>query len=74
MSKAKMLVEAGLVDYTCPPSCVAAGFNNAASTDKTIIFFPYRPHHENRMPKDIRKRWNEEVKAPREKFREDYLQ
>jgi hypothetical protein len=53
---------------------VAAGFNNAASTDKTIIFFPYRPHHENRMPKDMRKRWSEEVKAPREKFREDYLQ
>ena len=74
MSKAKMFVEAGLVDYTCPPSCVAAGFNNAASTDKTIVFFPYRPHHEDRMPKDMRKRWREEVKAPREKFREDYLQ
>jgi hypothetical protein len=53
---------------------VAAGFNNAASTDKTIVFFPYRPHHEGRMPKDIRQRWNEEVKAPREKFYTDYLQ
>ena len=73
MSKAKLFVEAGLVDYICPPSCVAAGFNNAASTDKTIIFFPYRPHHENRMPKEIRQRWKEEVKNPREKFREDYL-
>ena len=74
MSKAKLFVEAGLVDYLCPPTCVAAGFNNAGSKDKTIIFFPYRPHHENKMPMEIRKRWREEVKNPREKFREDYLQ
>ena len=38
------MVEAGLVDTTCPPSCVAAGYNNAASKDKSILFFPYRPH------------------------------
>ena len=74
MTNAKLFVEAGLVDYTCPPSCVSAGFNNAGSTDKTIIFFPYRPHHENRMPKEIRQRWKEDVKNPREKFREDYIQ
>ena len=73
MSKAKMFIEAGLVDYTCPPSCVAAGFNNAKSKDKTIVFFPYRPHHEDRMPKEIRQRWKEEIKMPREKFRADYL-
>lgn len=73
MSKAELFVEAGLVDYICPPSCVAAGFNNAGSKNKTIIFFPYRPHHEDRMPKEIRKRWREDVKNPREKFREDYL-
>lgn len=74
LTKAKMFVEAGLVDYTCPPSCVAAGFNNAGSKDKTIVFFPYRPHHENKMPKEIRQRWREEVKNPREQFREDYIQ
>ena len=74
MSKAKMFIEAGLVDYICPPSCVAAGFNNAKSKDKTIVFFPYRPHHENRMPEDIRQRWREEVKVPREQFRKNYLQ
>ena len=73
LSKAKMFVEAGLIDYTCPPSCVAAGFNNAGSKDKTIHFFPYRPHHENMMPDEIRERWKEEVKNPREKFREDYI-
>ena len=73
LSKAKLFVEAGLVDYTCPPSCVAAGFNNAASKDKTIVFFPYRPHHEHKMPKDIRERWKKDVKEPRESFREEYL-
>lgn len=73
MSKSKMFVEAGLVDYTCPPSCVAAGFNNAASKDKKIVFFPYRPHHEDRMPEKIRQRWMEEIKVPREQFREEYL-
>ena len=74
MSKAKMFVEAGLVDYICPPSCVAAGFNNAASKDKVLVFFPYRPHHEDRMPDEIRHRWREEIKVPRDQFREDYLQ
>jgi len=74
MSKAKMFVEAGLVDYTCPSSCVAAGFNNAASTDKTIVFFPYRPHQEHKMPDEIRQRWREDVRTPREKFYTDYLQ
>ena len=73
MSKAKMFIEAGLVDYTCPPSCVAAGFNNAKSKDKVILFFPYRPHHEDRMPKEIRQRWKEEIKTPRENFRKEYL-
>lgn len=74
MSKAKLFVEAGMVDYTCPPGCVAAGFSNAGSEDKTIVFFPYRPHHEHKMPASVRQRWMEEVKAPREKFRDDYLQ
>lgn len=44
LTDARLMVEAGLVDTTCPPSCVAAGYNNAASKDKSILFFPYRPH------------------------------
>lgn len=43
-SGADLLIEAGLVDLTCPASCVAAGFNNAKSENKSILFFPYRPH------------------------------
>ena len=45
LTNADLMIEAGLVDTTCPPSCVAAAYNNAASANKTIIFSPYRPHH-----------------------------
>lgn len=44
MTKASLFIEGGLVDVTCPPSCVIAGYNNAASEDKTLVLFPYRPH------------------------------
>lgn len=73
MSKAKMLFEVGLVDYTCPPSCLAAGFNNAASKDKQILFFPYRPHQRRHMPEQMLQRWIDEVESVREEFRKDYL-
>ncbi len=64
---------AGLVDYTCPPACVAAGYNNAASKDKTLVFFPYRPHTTGKMDKRFYDRWKEEIRGPREKFIDDYL-
>lgn len=72
-TKAKLFVEAGLVDYTCPPACVAAGYNNAASKDKTLVFFPYRPHTTGKMDKRFYDRWKEEIRGPREKFIDDYL-
>lgn len=73
LTKAKLFVEAGLIDYTCPPACVAAGFNNAASKDKTILFFPYRPHNTGPMTRDQQKRWTKEILSKREKFIEEHL-
>ena len=73
LTKAKLFFEAGLVDYTCPPGCVAAGYNNALSKDKTIVFFPYRPHTTGKMDKRFEKRWKEEIMAPREQWLNDYL-
>lgn len=73
LTKARLFFEAGLVDYTCPPACVAAGYNNAASQDKTIVFFPYRPHTTGGMDKRCLQRWKEEIYAPREKWLNDYL-
>ena len=74
LTKAKIFFEAGLVDYTCPPGCVAAGYNSAGSEDKTIVFFPYRPHTTGKMDKNVLGRWRKEIMAPREKWLNDYLQ
>ncbi len=73
LTKAKLYIEAGLVDYTCPPGCLSAGYNNAGSKDKTIVFFPYRPHHSAKMSREKQKRWEKEIYEPREKWLDDYL-
>ena len=73
MTKAKLFFEAGLVDYTCPPACVAAGYNNASTSNKTIIFFPYRPHSTGPMDQRFIQRWKDEVATPREQWLNDYL-
>ena len=52
---------------------MAAGYNNAASKDKTLVFFPYRPHTTGKMDKRFYDRWKEEIRGPREKFIDDYL-
>ena len=43
--KAKLFIEAGLIDVTCPPAGVFSGYNGAVG-DKRIYTCPYRPHHE----------------------------
>lgn len=73
LTKAKLFFEAGLVDYTCPPGCVVAGYNVAPSDDKTIVFFPYRPHTTGKMDKRAAQRWRTEIMTPREKWLDDYL-
>ncbi len=74
MTKAKLLVEAGLVDFTCPPGCVIGGFNDAVSEDKTLLTSPFRPH--SNMSKcnaaQVRE-WRERVDAVRNRFMLDYL-
>lgn len=73
LTKAKLYFEAGLVDYTCPPACVATGYYNAASDDKTIVYFPYRPHTASRMEKEFYKIWQKEIRDPREAWFNAYL-
>lgn len=73
LSKAKLFVEAGLIDVTCPPSCVAAGFNNAASGDKVIVFHPYRPHASNRIDDRHMAGYEADVVKQREEFIADFL-
>ena len=74
LTKAKLFFEAGLVDYTCPPGCVAAGYNNSPSEDKTIVFFPYRAHTLNRTDQRFIQKWKKQIMEPREKWLNDYLE
>ena len=73
LTKARLFVEAGLVDYTCPPTCVAAGYNNAPSKDKTIVFFPYRTHVSTNMSKEDQETWKEQIVTPRENWLNEIL-
>lgn len=73
LTKADLFFEAGLVDYTCPPGCVAAAHNAAGSKNKTIKFFPYRPHSTTKIDKRFAERWKKQIEAPKEKWMNDYL-
>ena len=73
MSEAALFFEAGLIDYTCPPACVAAGYNSAKSSNKTIFFFTHRPHTTKAMDQRFYQRWREDVMTPRENWLNDYL-
>ncbi len=69
-SKAKLFVEIGLIDITCPPASVYAAINQARG--KKIIYpVPYREHHQ---PKNnMTGTWEETVFRPREAFIMKYL-
>ena len=73
LSSAKLFFEAGLVDESCPPSCVSAAYNNAASQDKTIVYCPYRPHGSKGTDFRHYEDWRRDVMTVREKFIDDYL-
>ena len=64
-TKAKLWIEAGLIDTTCPSECVIAAFNSAPSEDKTLYTFPYRPHSPYKIDNRIRPSWVKMVDDPR---------
>jgi len=70
-SNAKLFYEAGLVDMTCDPACVFASYNNAGSTDKQIVTYPYRPH--SGMAKRYKEDWIEKIDKVRKQFIKNYL-
>ena len=67
----RLYVEAGLVDMTCNPACITAGYNNCQTSSRTIDYFPYRPH--NGIAECYKKEWETQVLANRVKFIKDYL-
>lgn len=65
--KGELHIEAGNIDVTCDPACVAAAYNNAINvTSKQIYFFPRRPHGDKDLLEDDA--WNERVLKKREAF------
>ena len=71
LSTAKLVVEVGLIDRTCPPEGVCATFNNSPSKDKTLLSYPYRPH--TSVNKRYRSEWFERVESVRRNIIEEYL-
>lgn len=71
---AKIVCEAGLVDMTCPPGCVFAGFNVCPSTDKTIYSYPYRNHTAADMPEERVYDWKVAINNKKNKFMQNYLE
>ena len=71
---AKLIVEAGLVDMTCPPGCVLAGYNVSPSTDKILYTYPYRNHSASAMPEDKQSYWNSVINWKKSKAVDNYLQ
>lgn len=64
-TKAKLWIEAGLIDNICPPECVISTFNVAASQDKTLYTFPYRPHAVRKTDSRTIGDWRKAIDRPR---------
>jgi len=69
-SKAKLFVEIGLIDNTCPPASVFAAVNQSRGK-KIIKAVPYRAHHQPQN--SLTKTWEETVYKPREEFISTFL-
>ena len=67
-SKARFLVEIGLVDTTCPPSEIFSGLNGVAG-DVQVISSPFRNHWSASIPEPYKAWWNENVQD----YRQDYI-
>ncbi len=74
MTDARLFMETGLSDFTCPPADVFAGFNVAKSADKVIYTNPYRAHSDSRnYPPGKRDEWKKNIDDVRFRFINDYL-
>ena len=71
--KGILFVEAGMIDTTCPPECVYAAYNVAASADKTIYTTPYRDHGEKSLWEKNLDTWRASVSQARKEAIMNYL-
>jgi cephalosporin-C deacetylase-like acetyl esterase len=68
--KAKLVVEIGLIDTTCPASAVFAAINQAKGK-KIIYTVPYRAHH--MLQPAYTAIWNKTINNPKNTFIQNYL-
>ena len=66
-SKARFLVEIGLVDTTCPPSEVFSGVNGVAGEVK-VISSPFRNHWSASIPEPYKDWWQENIQDYRQEY------
>jgi len=65
-----LVVEIGLVDYTCPPPGIYAALNQAKG-EKVMLVTPYRGHQLEQ--KKFQQQWEKTIYRPRIDFVSDYL-
>jgi len=68
--RAKLVVEIGLIDLTCPSSAVFSALNQAKGK-KIIYTVPYRAHH--MLHPAYTEIWNKTINNPTNAFIQDYL-
>ena len=60
-----LIMEAGLIDTTCPSECVYSAYNVAASQNKSIATNPYRQHGEKNLWEGNYTKWLETIARSR---------
>lgn len=68
-----LVVEAGLIDTTCPAECIYAAYNVAVSPDKTMYTNPYRHHGTKDLWEKNLAEWKEAIATPRRQALKNYL-
>ncbi len=69
-SKATLVTEIGLIDFTCPSAGIFAAINQAKG-EKITLVVPYRGHHQNQPT--FQKEWEKEVYKTKMDFIDEFL-
>ena len=68
-----LIMEAGLIDTTCPAECVFVAFNVSGTQDKIMATHPYRQHGETNLWEANYTDWYNTIATPRRENLKKYL-
>lgn len=71
--KGTLIMEAGIIDTTCPAECVFAAFNVAGTQDKFMATYPYRQHGEKNLWEANYTDWHNTIATPRRERLQKFL-